>query len=162
MIRGKKIWGRKRHVLVDTQGHLLAVKVLAADPSDQEGAKRLLEPVANKFPSIQVMWGDSHYGGELIDWVKEHLGWTVQTVKRPKVPKRGLLVPIGEEIDWDRLFPSGFTVLPKRWVIERTFAWITRVRRLARDHEGLPRSSEAFITLAMSRLMLTRLAPQIL
>lgn len=162
MIRGKKIWGRKRHVLVDTQGHLLAVKVLAADPSDQEGAKRLLEPLAKKFPRIEVLWGDSHYGGDLIAWVKEHLGWTVQTVKRPKAPKRGVLVPIGEEVDWDRLFPSGFQVLPKRWVIERTFAWITRLRRLARDHEGLPQSSEAFITLAMSRLMLTRLAPQIL
>ncbi len=159
---GKKIWGRKRHVLVDTQGHLLAVKVLAADPSDQEGAKRLLEPLANKFPRIEVLWGDSHYGGDLIGWVKEHLGWAVQTVKRRKAPKRGVLVPIGEEVDWDRLFPSGFQVLPKRWVIERTFAWITRVRRLARDHEGLPRSSEAFITLAMSRLMLIRLAPQIL
>ena len=88
-----------------------------------------------------------------------HLGWAIQTVRALKVPKRGLLVPEGTEVDWDALFPSGLRPLPKRWVVERTFAWIVRWRRLCRDHEGLPQSSEAFITLSASFRMLTKLAP---
>lgn len=108
---------------------------------------------------MKLIWGDSHYGGTFIPWLKEHLGWTMQTVRALTVPKRGLLVPEGEEVDWEKLFPSGFRPLPRRWVIERTFAWITRWRRLCRDHEGLPQSSEAFITLSASTRMLTKLAP---
>src|ERR1700681_4416613 len=69
--RGKKIWGRKRHVLVDSQGNLLAVKVTGAHCSDQQGAKILLEPVKELFPKIKLLWGDSHYGGTLIGWLKE-------------------------------------------------------------------------------------------
>src|SRR5437868_9364534 len=80
--RGKKIWGRKRHLLVDTQGHLLAVKVTGAHCSDQQGAKTLLEPVKKLFPRIKLLWGDSHYGGTLIGWLKEHLGWTMAIVRR--------------------------------------------------------------------------------
>src|SRR5437763_16702591 len=86
-MRGKKIWGRKRHALVDTQGHLLAVKVLAANGSDQHGAKILLTPLKEAFPRLKLIWGDSHYGGSFIAWLKEHLGWTVQTVKALTVPK---------------------------------------------------------------------------
>jgi transposase len=92
-IRGKKVWGRKRHVLVDTQGHLLAIKVTGADSSDQQGAKALLERVRAVFPAIKLLWGDSHYAGQLITWLKVHLGWSVQIVRRLKVPQRGLLVP---------------------------------------------------------------------
>ena len=125
--REKKIWGRKRHLLVDTQGHLLAVKVTGAHCSDQQGAKTLLEPVKELFPSIKLLWGDSHYGGTLIGWLKEHLGWTVAIVRRLKVPERGLLVPEGTEVEWEKLFPSGFRPLPRRWVVERSFAWITRL-----------------------------------
>jgi putative transposase len=156
---GKKVWGRKRHLLVDTQGHLLAVKVSGAQLSDLEGAKRLLAPLRQIFPRLTHLWGDTHYGGSLIGWLKTHLGWTIEIVRRWKAPARGILVPIGEEPDWDRLFPSGFRALPRRWVIERSIAWISRIRRLARDVEGLPLCSEAFITLAMSRLLLLRLAP---
>ena len=83
----------------------------------------------------------------------------MQMVRALTVPKRGLLVPEGEEVDWEKLFPSGFRPLPRRWVVERSFAWITRWRRLARDHEGLPRSSEAFIKLSASYRMLSLLAP---
>ena len=108
---------------------------------------------------MKLLWGDSHYAGELIWWVKLHLGWVVQPVRALTMPKRGLLVPEGEEVDWDKLFPKGFRPLPRRWVIERSFAWITRWRRLYRDHEGLPESSEAFITLSASSRMLTKLAP---
>ena len=157
--RGKKIWGRKRHVLVDTQGNLLVVKVTGAHCSDQQGAKTLLEPVKELFPKIKLLWRDSHYGGTLIGWLKEHLGWIIVIVRRLKAPERGLLVPEGTEVEWEKLFPSGFRPLPRRWVIERSIAWITRWRRLARDHEGLPQSSEAFIKLSASYRMLTKLAP---
>jgi len=156
---GKNVWGRKRQVLVDTQGYLLAVKVLAASWSEELGAKRLLEPLRDCLPRVRVLFGDSHYAGSLIDWVRLHLGWTIQTVRRRKAPARGLLVPIGEEPEWEKLFPSGFQPLPRRWIVERTLAWITQWRRLCRDHEGLPQSSEAFITIAMSRLMLSQLVP---
>ncbi|GHO88578.1 hypothetical protein KSZ_65840 [Dictyobacter formicarum] len=94
----------------------------------------------------------------MILWLKIHLGWSMQTIKAFKVPKRGILVPEGEEVDWDKLVTQGFHPLPKRWVVERSFAWITRWRRLCRDHEGLPTSSEAFIMLSASLRMLTRLA----
>jgi putative transposase len=156
---GKKVWGRKRHLLVDTQGNLLAVTVTGAQRSDQEGAKRLLEPLKDIFSKIKLLWGDSHYGGHLITWLKVHLDWAIQIVRRPKLPERGLLVPEGTEVDWDKLFPAGFRPLPKRWIVERSIAWIVRWRRLCRDHEGLPQSSEAFIKLSASRRMLSLLAP---
>ena len=156
---GKKMWGRKRHVLVDTQGHLLAVKVTGAHRSDQHGAKGMLKPLKESFPRIKLLWGDSHYGGTFIGWLRWNMGWAMQTVRTPRVPKRGLLVPEGEEVEWEKLFPSGFRPLPRRWVVERTFSWIVRWRRLCRDHEGLPESSEAFITLSASSRMLTKLAP---
>jgi transposase len=158
-IREKKVWGRKRHVLVDTQGHLLAVKVSGAHHSDQQGAKSMLAPLKALLPTIKLLWGDSHYGGQLIPWLKVHLGWTMQIVRRPKIPARGLLVPEGTEVEWDQLFPPGFRPLPRRWVVERTIAWMVRWRRLARDHEGCPESSEAFIKLAASRRMLSLVAP---
>ncbi|GHO97475.1 hypothetical protein KSF_075230 [Reticulibacter mediterranei] len=158
-MRGKKMWGRKRHALVDSQGHLMSVKVTGADCSDQQGGQLLLQPLKDRFPRMQLVWGDSHYGGHFITWLKVHLGWIMQTVKALRVPKRGLLVIEGEDVDWDQRFPTGFRPLPRRWVIERSFAWITRWCRLCRDHEGLPASSEAFITLSASIGMLTRLAP---
>jgi hypothetical protein len=86
------------------------------------------EPLQESFPSIKLVWGDSldaRHGS--LGWLKEHVDWTVQTVRALTVPKRGLLVPEGEEIDWDKLLPSGFRPLPRRWVVERSFAWITRL-----------------------------------
>ena len=150
--RGKKIWGRKRHLLVDTQGHLLAVKVLTASGSDLAGAKPLLLGIKDELPKMKLVWGDSHYGGTLVEWLKEQFGWTIQIV-------RALTVPEGSEVDWEKLFPSGFRPLPRRWVVERSLAWISRWRRLCRDHEGLPQSSEAFIRLSASLRMLTTLVP---
>ncbi len=157
--RGKKIWGRKRTLLVDTQGNLLAVKVHAASGSDLQGAKRMLEPLEHWFPRLKLLWGDSHYGGSLIEWIKEHLGWSVQVV-------RGLSKPTGssptQEATGDNQqqgSAGAFHILPRRWVVERSFAWITRWRRLCRDHEGLPQSSEVFIMLSASRRMLSLLAP---
>ena len=156
---GKKIWGRKRHILVDTQGNLLAVKVTGAQRSDLEGGQALVEPLSDQFPRMKLVWGDSHYGGTFRTFCKVTLGWTVQTIKALTVPKRGVLVSEGEEVDWEKLFPSGFRPLPRRWVVERTFSWIIRWRRLCRDHEGLPECSEAFIKISASRRMLTKLAP---
>jgi transposase len=144
--------------VVDTAGQVLAVKVTGAHRSDQEGARAALLPLKERFSRMKLVWGDSHYGGHFRTWVKVNLGWMMETVKALTVPKRGLLVPEGQEVDWEKLFPSGFRPLPRRWVVERSFAWITRWRRLCRDHEGLPESSEAFIVLSASVRMLTKLA----
>jgi putative transposase len=152
---GKKIWGRKRHALVDTQGNLMEVKVTGADDSDLAGGKKMLEPLQGRFPRLSLIWGDSRYGGKFLEWVKEHFGWDVQTV-------RGLgAVSSGRSIEpKPKAKPSKghFEVQPRRWVVERSFSWITRWRRLARDHEGLPETSEAFIKISASRRMLSHLA----
>ena len=134
----------------------MEVKVTAASTSDLAGAKQLLEPLKELFPRLKLLWGDSHYGGTLIGWVKEHVGWDIQIVRR-----------LGTALDVSLMEPKpakpsskpGFLPLPRRWVVERSFAWMTRWRRLCRDHEGLPASSEAFIKLSASRRMLSHLAP---
>lgn len=153
---GKKIWGRKRHALVDTEGTLLEVKVTGADVSDLGGGKQLLEPLKERLPRLKLLWGDSHYGGNLIEWVKEHLGWDIEIVRRLGTPSDASLM---EPKAKTKPSKPGFQLLPRRWVVERSFAWITRWRRLCRDHEGLPASSEAFIKLSASRRMLSHLAP---
>jgi putative transposase len=153
---GKKIWGRKRHLLVDTQGNLMEVKVTAASDSDLSGGKKLLEPLKGRFPRMQLVWGDSHYGGQLVEWVKEHLGWDIQTVRRLGTAHDACTM---EPKPKTKLSKRGFQVQPRRWVVERTFSWITRWRRLARDHEGLPQSSEAFIKISAFRRILSHLAP---
>ena len=121
-IRGKKIWGRKRHALVDTQGHLLAVKVLAANGSDQQGARTLLTPLKEAFPKLKLVWGDSHYGGSFIDWRKQQCGLDhARSVKAlDSAQTRAAGTAISTEVEWDKLFPPGFRPLPRRWVIENT------------------------------------------
>ena len=154
--KGKLIWGRKRHALVDTQGNLMEVKVTAASTSDLAGGKRLLGPLKALFPRMSLLWGDSHYGGTLIKWLDSHLGWKVEIVRG-----LGTLPDAATETGKPKEKGSkgGFTVLPRRWVVERSFAWITRWRRLCRDHEGLPERSEAFIKLSASRRMISLLVP---
>ena len=159
-MRGKNV-GRERHIVVDTQGNLLGVKVTGVDCSDQQGGKALLLALKETLTRMKLIWGDSHYGSTMIAWAKVNVGWIIQTVRGLSVPKRGLLVPEGEMVEWDTLFPSGFRPLPRRWVVERTSKLKVRFRRLCRDHEGLPQSSEAFIMLAASVRMLTRLAPRL-
>ncbi len=90
--------------------------------------------------------------------MKEHLGVRLEIVKHPWTGMRGVWAPAGVKVDWDQIIPKGFHVLPRRWVVERTNAWITRHRRLSRDFEGTHASGEAFIYLAMTKLMLSRLA----
>jgi putative transposase len=156
---GKKIHGRKRHLLTDTQGLVISVKVLAADISDREGAKVLLQPLVGKLPRLQLIWVDTGYdGAPFKQWVKECLSIRLEVVKHPWTGIRGVWAPEGAVIDWDKVLPKGFHVLPRRWVVERTNAWITHNRRLSRDFEGTFSSSESFIYLAMSKLMVARLA----
>jgi len=157
---GKKLSGRKRHLLVDTMGLLLTVVVHAANIQDREGVRLLLEPIKGRFPRISLVWVDNAYTGTGRTWIKEHMGWDVVVVSHPRRP-RGMWVFPGQEIDWS-LFerPKGFRHLPRRWVVERTLAWISRYRRMSKDYEYLTSSSEAMVYLTMLRLMLTRLAKQ--
>jgi hypothetical protein len=143
---------------VDTQGLLMSVKVLEADLGDRDGGKVLLIALVGHLPRLQVIWADSGYEGPFEDWVKTHLGGVrLEIVKHPWTGLRGVWAKEGAEIDWDTIMPKGFHVLPRRWVIERTNAWITHCRRLSRDFEGTHSSSESLIYLAMSKLMVSRL-----
>jgi transposase len=155
---GKKLSGRKRHLLVDTLGLVLTVVVHAANIQDRAGAKLLLEPVKGLFPRLEKLWADQGYSGPIQEWIKEQLGWTVEIVKHTPRP-RGIWVFPGQEVDWSTFQrPRGFRHLPRRWIIERTIAWIGRNRRMSKDYEFLPATSEAFVYLAMIRVMLRRLA----
>jgi putative transposase len=147
----KKVGGRKRHILVDTLGLLLKARVHAADITDRDGARLLLNKVSDEFPRLQHVWADMGYRGKVVEWIKQQLGWSVEIVKQPR---RWFRVPEGEEVP----FVPAFVVLPRRWVVERTFAWIGRYRRMSKDYEYLTETSEAFIYAAMVRLMLRRLS----
>jgi putative transposase len=137
---GKKITGRKRHLAVDTLGLILAVVVHTAGRQDQHGACWVLEELNRKFHRLKVIFGDAAYGRESLPaYVKETFGWILQTVLRPVGLKR-------------------FVVLPKRWIVERTFAWLARYRRHSRDYEKTTASSEALTYIAMIALMSKRLA----
>ena len=160
---GKKIKGRKRHLLVDTQGLVLKVKVHAANVMDRDGIKPLLKRAKDLFPRLSHLWLDAGYNGrgKGKNWVEKTLGLTAEVVRHP--PKsRYVWVKEGEEPDWEKLRellpPPGFRVLPRRWVVERTFSWIDQNRRMSKDYEKLAETGEAFVLVAMSRLMARRLA----
>ena len=131
--------GRKRHLLVDTIGLVLKVVVHPANIQDRDGAKTLLEAVKGLLPRLMLIWADGGYAGQLIDWVKDVCGWVLEIVKRKDNQ-------------------NGFIVLPRRWVVERTLAWLGRYRRLSKDYEALPQTSETLIYAAMCHLMVRRLA----
>ena len=136
---GKKVKGRKRHIVVDTQGLLLAVAVHPADVQDRDGAKLVISKLTGRFPRLSLIWADGGYAGKLIEWVATLTGWTLEIVRRPGNSHR-------------------FEVLPRRWVVERTFAWLGRHRRLSKDYAALPETTEACVYTAMTGLMLRRLA----
>jgi putative transposase len=137
---GKKITGRKRHLAVDTLGMVLAVVVHSAGIQDQTGAEWVMDKLGEQYRRLKVIFGDSAYGrSELPLWVQQTFGWVLQTVLRPVGVK-------------------GFVVLPKRWIVERTFAWLTRYRRHSKDYEKTEASSEAMTYIAMISLMSKRLA----
>src|SRR3954464_803389 len=138
---GKKVKGRKRHIVVDTLGLLIAVVVTAANVQDYHGAKPTLTRAKGRCPGLKVVWVDGIYQKQwLIDWARGECGWELQVVKRRDKGK-------------------GFSVLPKRWVVERTFGWLGRYRRLSKDYEVLPKTSEALIQMAMIHIMVRRLEP---
>lgn len=140
---GKKTTGRKRHLITDTLGLVLVVAVTSASVQDRPGGRRVLERLAAAFPSIGLVWADAGYANRidssLLNWAYEKFRLVVEIVKRSDDVK-------------------GFQVLPRRWVVERTFGWLVRNRRLARDYERLTGNSETMVKIAMIRLMATRLA----
>jgi transposase len=151
---GKKINGRKRHVLVDTLGLLLKVVVHPANVQDREGAKLVLAGLDQRFPRLHHLWTDQGYTGKLLDWIEQELGWSVEVVERS--PRRGFIVTPDHQFQ-RVVFPARFESLPRRWVVERSFAWIGRNRRMSKEYEELPATSEAMVYLTMIRLMLKRL-----
>jgi transposase len=151
---GKKVSGRKRQLLVDTDGSLLKVKVHPADLHDKAGGLLLLAWLHLLFPRIELVWADTHYQG-LKTWAKSKLGWSIEVVKHWWTGVRGFWCAPGQD---PPQIPSGFHVLPRRWVVERFFAWLLTNRRLVVDYERLPKTDEAFIYMAMSRILLRRLA----
>jgi putative transposase len=163
----KKVSGRKRHVLFDTLGLVLTVKVHAADLQDRAAVPLVLDGIGASFPRIELVWVDQGYTGSGKDWIAVQLGWTVEVVRHPAHP-RGEWVPHGDLTDlrtvyftWERLPPAPKVfrgVLPRRWVAERSFGWFGQARRLSKEYERLCESSEAMIYAAMSRLMARRLA----
>jgi putative transposase len=137
---GKKVTGRKRHILVDTLGHLLTVVAHPANIADSTGADWVLEQAIAERWRLRHLWADSNYRGELVDyWETEH-GITIEIVAKREGQKT-------------------FEVLPKRWIVEQTLAHLGRCRRLSKDYEYWERNSEAMVYLASIQLLLRRLAP---
>ena len=141
---GKKIRGRKGHILVDTLGNLLGVLVLSAGLSDATGAALLLTDLFARLPqlvqTLAKLWADQAYRGELVDYFREAFGIDLEIVERP--PDQ-----------------TGFVLLPRWWVVERTLAWLCRSRHLSKDYEHLPESSETVVYIASIHLLLKRLYP---
>jgi len=135
---------------------VLGRHVHPADLSDRAGAKRLLAPLKGRFPRLAKVWMDGGYKGEFEAWVAEERGWAAEVVQHPDAGVRHAWLPEGAPPPAPR--PTGFRPLPRRWVVERTFAWLGRNRRLAKDPEGRCATGEARIDLAMIRLLAIRLA----
>jgi transposase len=136
---GKKVNGRKRHIVVDTLGLLLVVMVTTASVQDRDGGSEILKLTHKLFPTVRCIFADGGYAGRLVVKAKRYWKIAVEVVKKPADQR-------------------GFSVLPRRWVVERTFAWLMRWRRLVRDYERLPETHEAFVKWAMIGLMLNRLS----
>ena len=163
---GKKVRGRKRHLLVDTEGLVLKAKVHSAKVPDQDGLKLLLDSARTAVSGLKHLWLDAGYEGRGKRWVEEVLGLSVEIVRRPPKPIPEEVARTwaeewakeGQMVDWQKLMPPrGFVVLPRRWVVERTFSWLGQNRRMSKDYERLCATAEAFVYVAMTRLMVRRL-----
>ena len=137
--KAKLVNGRKRHLLVDTTGLLMAIAVTAASVQDRDGARLLFSRLGGACKKLRLIWVDGGYRGQLLDWVAERCRFRLRVVLRPKEQE-------------------GFAVLPRRWVVERTFAWFNHHRRLSKDYEVQVSTSETMIYIVMIRLMVRRLA----
>ena len=133
---GKKITGRKRHIVVDTIGLLLCVVVHSASLQDRDGARLVLTRLKILFPTLKVVFADGGYSGKLLQWVEQLKAFVLNIIKRTD---------------------KGFKILPKRWIVERTFGWFGKYRKLSKDYERLTENSESVIKLAMINLMLKRI-----
>ena len=163
----KQVAGRKRHLLVDTEGLVLEVRVHSAKVPDEDGIRLLLNSARDRHPRLSKLWVDAGYQGRGRRWAEEVMGVSVEVVRKPSkpLPEEVAKAWAQEEwakedikVDWQRLMPPrGFRVLPRRWVVERTFSWLGQNRRLSKDYERLAECSEAFIYAAMIRLMVRRL-----
>jgi len=129
----------KRHLIVDTNGLLLCVVVTAASLQNRDGVKLVFEAIRARFPRLKLIWADSSNRGQLIDWVKTKFHWILEIVKHK-----------------DNV--SGFQVLPRHWVVERTFSWLGTYRRLSEDYERLTQASKIFTYITVSHIMVRRLA----
>jgi putative transposase len=163
----KKVRGRKRHLLVDTVGLLLKAKVHSAKVPDQDGLKLLLESARTELSRLKHLWLDAGYEGRGRRWAEEAMGLRVEIVRKPPKPVSEKVAKVwarewakeGKKIDWQRLMPPrGYVALPRRWVVERTFSWLTQNRRMSKDYERSRASGEALVYAAMFRLMARRLA----
>ena len=134
---GKKIKGRKRHILTDTDGRLLAVEVHGANIQDRDGAKGVLKRSRSRFPVVELTYADGGYAGRLVRWAKQRTHIAPEVVKRTA----------GQ---------AGFAVIRRRWVVERTFAWIVKNRRFVRDYEQLTTVAETLVTIAASATLIRR------
>jgi putative transposase len=151
---GKKVNGRKRHLLAGTLGTVLRVHVTAASAGDRDGAAVLLAGIREKFPRLSYGWADQGYRGAFLDWARQVAGVALQVVVRRDGGMRRSWARAGAP---PRVVPR-FAVVPRRWVVERTFAWLGRYRRLAKDYEYLPATSENTVYLAMALTLTRRLA----
>jgi putative transposase len=138
---GQKVNGRKRHYLVDTEGHLLAVLVHAANVDEREGARWVFVSVAQRWTQLHKVWADQGYTGDWADWLRQEYGIELEVVLKAADQK-------------------GFVVLPRRWVVERSIAWYGRGRRFAKDYEHRPEYSESWIYIGSIHLLLQRLRPR--
>jgi putative transposase len=163
----KKVRGRKRHLLVDTEGLVLKAKVHSAKVPDQDGLRLLLELARIGLSRLSHLWLAAGYEGRGRRWAEEAMGLSVEVVRKPPKPvpeevaKRWAMewAKEGKMVDWQRFMPpGGYVVLPRRWVVERTFSWLGQNRRMSKDYERLCASAEAFVYAAMIRLMVRRLA----
>jgi putative transposase len=163
---GKKVRGRKRHLLVDTESLVLKAKVHSAKVPDQDGIKLLLEAAPEHLTHLSHLWVDAGYQGRGRDWVENMLGLSVEVVHRTPKPTPEKIARIwaeewakeGQRIDWQRLVPRrSFEVLTRRWVVERTFSWLSQNRRMSKDYERLCVTGEMFVYIAVTRLMVRRL-----